>query len=388
MKPVIEERRSVDADLLFPLEEFRARLAAVRAQMATRGVDLLIVDETEILHYLTGYTISQNVWRCCLVPLQGEPVMVLRQLDVSPFLERSWLRRYCGYVDWLDSVEIVSGLIRDEGWSGGTIGFDPDSYCMSVGRFEHLRTTLPQATFEPFAGVLRELRIRKSSNEIAYMRRAAAVADGAMKVAADAAIVGASERDVAAAASAAFVRLGADNGRIGPLTRSRQGWGFLHGHLHDKPLHAGDVLHFEPVPTVQGYGARLMRPIVVGRASDELREAARLLVDIQDRQIAAMRPGAIGREVDAITRNGLVEAGLRESYGNPTGYTLGFFHFSSLRTSDFTRVLHPTADWIFVPGMVFHVYASAKGVAFSETVLVTEAGPERLTQLERVLIER
>jgi Xaa-Pro dipeptidase len=36
--------------------------------------------------------------------------------------------------------------------------------------------------------------------------------------------------------------------------------------------------------------------------------------------------------------------------------------------------------------MVFHMYASAAGVSFSETVLVTDAGPERLTRLARTLI--
>ena len=35
------------------------------------------------------------------------------------------------------------------------------------------------------------------------------------------------------------------------------------------------------------------------------------------------------------------------------------------------------------PGMVMHVYTSAGGLAFSETVFVAASGPERLTRLER-----
>ena len=35
--------------------------------------------------------------------------------------------------------------------------------------------------------------------------------------------------------------------------------------------------------------------------------------------------------------------------------------------------------------MVFHMYASAQGASFSETVLVTERGSERLTTLPREL---
>jgi Xaa-Pro dipeptidase len=38
--------------------------------------------------------------------------------------------------------------------------------------------------------------------------------------------------------------------------------------------------------------------------------------------------------------------------------------------------------------MVFHMYVSAQGLAFSETVLVTDGGVERLTQTERILFVR
>jgi Xaa-Pro dipeptidase len=36
--------------------------------------------------------------------------------------------------------------------------------------------------------------------------------------------------------------------------------------------------------------------------------------------------------------------------------------------------------------MVFHMYVSAAGASFSETVLVTETGPERLTRTPRRLL--
>ena len=57
------------------------------------------------------------------------------------------------------------------------------------------------------------------------------------------------------------------------------------------------------------------------------------------------------------------------------------------RTSDFTRLFTAEADWRLEAGMVFHMYASADaGVAFSETVLVTDGGSERLTRTERRLL--
>ena len=81
-------------------------------------------------------------------------------------------------------------------------------------------------------------------------------------------------------------------------------------------------------------------------------------------------------------------AKLRDRYENATGYTLGYYAPWSPRTSDFTRLFIPTATWALEPGMVFHMYVAALGLAFSETVLVTDAGAERLTGTERVLFVR
>jgi Xaa-Pro dipeptidase len=101
-----------------------------------------------------------------------------------------------------------------------------------------------------------------------------------------------------------------------------------------------------------------------------------------------MKPGAVARDVDRISREGVLAAKLRDSYDNATGYTLGYYAPWSPRTSDFTRLFIPTADWVIEAGMVFHMYVSAMGLAFSETVAVTASGAERLTQAERALFVR
>lgn len=195
---------------------------------------------------------------------------------------------------------------------------------------------------------------------------------------------GKTERDAAAVAAEAFVRLGADPAHVGPITAGK-GWDFLHGHLHDRPLEPGDVLHQELVPRVDGYSARLMRPTVIGPPSPERSRVAERLVALQDAQYAAMRPGARAGAIDAILREAVLADGLRQTYDNVTGYTLGFYPRDGGRTSDFTRVFLPGSDWQLEAGMVFHMYTSARNLAFSDTVLVTPDGGQRLTRIERTL---
>jgi Xaa-Pro aminopeptidase len=379
---------SDDARLIFSRAEYQDRLRAVRREMAARHVDLLIVDETEHLAYLAGWHASGSRYHGCLVPADGDPVMVFRRLDEPAFLERSWLRERACFADTEDPVEVIARAIAARHWDAGRIGVETDSHYLTVQTYEALRRALPRATFVSFATVLRELRLRKSGREIEYLRQAAAIADQAMREAVAAVSEGVSERAAAIAASSAFLRLGADTGRTGPITAGRRS-GTLHGLLGDHQLSRGDLLHTELVPSVNGYSARLMRPAVIGPPSAEQAHTAAQLIEIQDEQIAAMKPGAVARDVDRVCRARVLDAGLRDAYDNFTGYTLGYYGATHPpRTSDFTRAFLPTADWVLEPGMVFHMYTGARGMSFSETVLVTDGGAERLTRLERVLFTR
>ena len=365
----------------FPREEYEERLGRLRAVMAGRRLDAVIVDTCEMLDYFTGFAVSENRYRAAVIRPEGNPVMVVRRLDEQPFLNAAWFEDRRAFADVEDPVAVVAAVVGD----AGRVGLDMHSYCMTVKRFGHLRALLPGTELVDLSDLLMPMRLRKSDAELGVMRAAASIADEAMRRAIAAAVPGASSRRAASVASGAFVELGADFGRTGPITVGR-GWNFMHGKLSGEPLAEGDVLHLELVPKVRGYCARLMRPAVMGEPSPELAAAAAALVDLQDRQIAAMVPGAEARAVDAIMREGAIRAGLRRDYVNNTGYTLGYYFEQAPRTSDFTRLFTADADWRLESGMTFHMYASAEaGVAFSETVLVTDRGPERLTKTERRL---
>jgi len=365
----------------FARKEYEERLGRLRKVMAERAVDAAIVDTCEMLDYFTGYAVSENRYRAAVIRPDGNPVMAVRRLDEQPFLNAAWFDDRRAFADTEDPVAVVAELVGD----AARVGLDMNSYCMPAKRFRHLERLLPGAEFVDFSDALMPMRLRKSPAEVEVMRIAAGIADEAMRRAIAAAMPGASSRCAASVASGAFVELGADFGRTGPITVGR-GWNFMHGKLSDEPLAEGDVLHLELVPKVRGYCARLMRPAVMGEPSPELAGAAAALVGLQDRQIAAMVPGAEARAVDAVVREGAVRAGLRRDYVNNTGYTLGYYFEQAPRTSDFTRLFTADADWRLEAGMTFHMYTSADaGVAFSETVLVTDDGPERLTRTERRL---
>lgn len=371
------------ADLLFSLREFQDRLDRVRALMRARGIELLVVDDVEAMAWISGYGVSDTLWRALAVPDRAEPFMLVRSLDLAPARERSWLADIVGFRDWDDPLEAFVAELRHRGLLHKRMGLDYGSHSMSAHRFFRLKALLGRGP-DDFGPGIWQLRWTKSPAELGYLKRAASIADAAMLRAVAAAKVGGTQRDVVKAAATAYLELGADDALVGPLTLGK-GWDSLHGHESGLPLARGDVVHIELVPRVRDYSARIMRPCVVGQPTREQLEIARVLVDVQDLQLASMRPGAVACDIDAIVRNGLRDSGLRPAYDNVTGYTLGAYPATTQRISDFSRAFTPAATWKLEAGMCLHMYTSAAGLAFSESVHVTATGIERLTKSDRRL---
>jgi Xaa-Pro dipeptidase len=371
--------------LLFPREEFAGRVAKARLAMAEAGAELLLVDHAEFLAWLTGYTVSETMYRAAFLPREGEPWFVLRELDAGPCRDACWFGNIVGFADTSEPHQVMADEIRRRGFAQARIGADHASYGFTAATRERFAALLPDVRFVDLPRASDLLRAVKSPTEIALIAEAAAIADKAMAAIAARALPGISPRAAATIAAACFLENGADTGETGPIVPGVGDHEFLHGMMTAQPLADGDILHVELIPKRRNYSARLMRPVLVGADRRGLSPLAERLVALQDRQIAAMRPGALACEVDAILRGAVLTEGLRPVYDNVTGYALGLYGRTP-RTSDFSRVFLPNARWRLEAGMVFHMYVSAGGLGFSETVVVAAEGGTRLTSTARKML--
>ncbi len=151
----------------FDPAEFQGRLARLREAMRRHDVNAFLVDDLEILAWVTGYETSLSFYRACIVPLDEPPLMVLRKLDAAPFLENAWFRDHQGFADWDDPFGAVAGGFRTRGLSSARIGFDPASHALTVDGFRKLTAALPDATFVEMPGVPWELRRWRGSLALA-----------------------------------------------------------------------------------------------------------------------------------------------------------------------------------------------------------------------------
>lgn len=370
---------------LFSREEFAGRVARARAAMAEVGAELLLVDHAECLAWLTGYTVSETMYRAAFLPLEGEPWFVLRDLDVGPCRDACWFADIVGFPDTAEPQAVMADEIRRRGLGNARIGADHLSYGFTAATRDRFAALLPQARFVDLPQASDLLRAVKSPAEINQIAEAAGIADKAMRSIADRARPGLSPRAAAAVAAACFLENGADTGETGPILPGIGDHEFLHGVMTAQPLGEGDILHVELIPKLGNYGARLMRPVLIGGDERGLISLAERLVALQDEQFAVMRPGVLACEIDAVLREAVLREGLRPAYDNVTGYTLGLYARTP-RPSDFSRVFLPNARWRLEEGMVFHMYVTAGGLGFSESIVVETDGCRRLSSLPRKLL--
>lgn len=372
----------VETNHWFQPAEFHARLARVQQALRAKGYDALLAFMPESVTWITGYfTRGYGTFQLAIVPASGDPTVICR--DVEAY----YLDSTCIFPDrvlWADSdapVAVAADSIRARLGAAPKLAVELAAWPLSVARYEALRAALPGAAWHDESRLVTEMRFIKSPAEVAYQRRAARAAEAGMQAAIDTAKAGNSEREMAAEICAAMIRAGSDLPGPGVLSSGERAF-HLHGGYSDRVLAHGDIVQVETTPNVRHYHARFMRPIRVGAASAEDFSVVAKLIEIQDQAVSEVAPGVPATVPDRIYREGVLGAGLRETYTNKTFYSVGLM-LAPVGGEPLEAA--PGCTWTFQPGMVFHTYVLARGFGMSETILVTDSGHERLTNFPRQL---
>jgi Xaa-Pro dipeptidase len=138
---------------------------------------------------------------------------------------------------------------------------------------------------------------------------------------------------------------------------------------------------------VSRYHAPLGRLVHIGEISRDDAAMAGIAAEAFAAVVAALRPGARGREVYAAWQGVADAAGLGHYRRHHCGYAVGVGQPPSWTGGSSVVGLRPDSDLEIAAGMSFHVLSwlmdTGRGDAFvSDTVLVTEVGAEALTRAQ------
>ncbi len=377
-------------------------------------------------HYLTGFAEPQSV--AVLAPGRGEGEFILFCRDRDSLME-TWNGRRAGQegavsdygADAAYSIseidELLPGLLENRERVYYAVGCNAD-FDQSMMRWLNIvrgraraGVTAPRE-FVSFDHLLHEMRLRKSPEEIAIMRRAGEIAAEAHCCAMRSTRPGMYEYQV----EAEILRIFRQNGCV-PSYPSIVGGGangcILHYTENNAPLRDGDLLLIDAGAELECYASDITRTFPVGgRFSGEQRALYDVVLSAQLAAIQEVRPGncwnAPHEAAVRVLTQGLVDVGILRGDVDALAEEQKYKPFYMHRTGHWLGMdVHDVGEYkvdgkwrSFEPGMVttvepgLYIAASASqvegsevderwwniGIRIEDDVVVTEAGNEVLSR--------
>ena len=385
---------------VFDSTEYERRIARTKERIAEEGLDAVFVTDPANMNYLTGYDgwsfyVHQGV---VVTPDRDEPVWIGRQMDrngarATTTLSEESMRAYSD--DHVHSpydlhpMDYVAEVLSELGLDDGRIGLEMDAYYFTAKSYTRLQRNLPEATFEDTTLLVNWVRVKKSEQEIEYMKQAARISENAMQAGLNAIAEGVPEYEAAEAIYSALIagtgEYGGDYPAIVPLMPSGEHTGTPHLTWTDRPFAEGDPVIIELSGCRHRYHSPLARTTFVGDPPAEVQETADIVVAGMEAALDRVEPGVTCEAVERAWREEIAKHDVEKE--DRIGYSMGLGyppdwgeHTASLRPGDET-VLEENMTFHTIPGLWFDDF----GVELSETFRVTSTGAEPLADFPRRL---
>ncbi|MGE8130509.1 M24 family metallopeptidase [Methylobacterium sp. NPDC080182] len=375
----------------FPEAEFAARQAAARAAIAGAGHDALVVTGPETIYWLTGrQTAGYFAFQALLVPAEGAPALLVRQLELPGAAANTWLDDIQAYPDGADPAAALAALVRGRGVARPAL--ERDGWFVAPALAARIDAALGSGPLPDGSGLLAPLRAVKSAAELAAIRAAARYAQAGLAAGLDACAAGTDENAVAAAMLATATAAGSEAMAMEPLVSSGPRSGLPHMTWRRRRLEPGDAVFLELAGSHARYHAALMRSVWIGPPPAEAQRMMDCALRALDAALGAIRPGHPCAAPHAAAQAVIDAAGYGPAFRKRIGYSMGVA-FAPDWGEGALLSLFTGQDRPIEPGMVFHLPATLRRygawtVGASETVIVTADGVEPLSDLPRTLSVR
>lgn len=278
--------------------------------IAERELDQLFVSDLTNVRYLAGFTGTNGA---CLVGRE----------DRIFFTDFRYTERAAQEVgeEW-ERPEAARELVPQiAARMSGRVGFEDAK--LSVRQLARLEAALGEGVdLVPAGDLVEQLRAVKEPDEIERMAAASELADGVLRWTIERGLAGRTEREVARACEARIRELGAEPS-FPPIIAAGENGALPHAEPGEREIGAGELVVFDMGAELDGYCSDGTRTFATGEPGEEAREVYDVVLAAQLASLAAIRVGASGKEVDAVAREIISEAGHGDHFGHGLGHGVG-----------------------------------------------------------------
>ena len=361
------EEKNTDFDIV------NGRLARLRALMREKGVDafvLMVLERlnSESCHYISGFRGSSAA-----LLIDGEDARLItdgryrtQAAKQSPFS--------LTVQSELPLPAYVARAVTEKGWR--TVAFEA----------EKVSQALFEAVFRPLSvrwvdgsAFIPSLRRSKDGTEADAIHRAAVIARKAYDSVLEQVRPGMTEVEFESRMLSEIKRLGGEKGWVHDdfIVASGERGAMCHARATCRPFESGDTVTFDYGVTVDGYMSDITRNFAVGHAQPRALELNDILLRAHREAAAALRPGIAGRDVDAVARKIITDAGYGKDFVHGLGHGLGLEIHEAPRLSAISKDILQVGDVVTIePGIYIEGWG---GLRIEDDYLITETGSECLT---------
>ena len=343
-----------------------SRLEQMRQKMHEEKIDAYVVIRPENGRYLSGFT-------------GGEVTLYITAEKAILLTDFRYIEQAKGEAPEFEIIKTGQDhfeSLAEIGKQVQRVGFEGDF--VTYENFGKLKNGFPQAELLSLPNLVSHLRSVKDQMEIETIRQAVKIADAAFVKVLKSIQIGQTEAEIGLDLEHYMRRAGASRGSFEFIVASGVRSALPHGTATSKKIHLGEFLTMDFGAVYQGYCSDITRTVFLGQPKDKHQEVYEVVLAAQRAGIAAVAPGRTGKEVDAVARKIIADAGYSDYFGHGLGHSVGLtIHEGPNLNMREERVLEPGMVITVEPGIYIPDWG---GVRIEDIVLVTENGCEVLTQ--------
>ncbi len=360
---------------------YEHRIQGLRDRLAREEVDAVLISDLENVRYLSGFTGSNGL---ILLSPSGAVFITDGRYAIQAAQE----------VTGFETVILTPGsnLAKTAGEQMAKLGARRVAFeeaHLFVKQWNELKAALPESIeLIGKSDLVETLRQRKDESEITVMRRSIALADACFDHVRSFVKPGLTEKEVAWEIEVFLRSQGAQRLAFETIVGSGPNGALPHAHPNDRRLGESGEAEFVVLDygaELDGYCSDITRTLVIGgEPSQRHHEVYGVVLRAQHAALAALKPGKTGKEIDAVARDLLTEAGYGEQFIHSLGHSLGRVTHDGVGFSRLSElVLEPGMVLTVEPGVYLEGWG---GVRIEDDILVTEEGCEILTHSSKDLL--
>ncbi|MFC4022818.1 M24 family metallopeptidase [Oceanobacillus longus] len=350
------------------------KLKKLRNTLETNEMDAILITSPINRRYITGFTGTAGV------ALISEKEAIF----ITDFRYTEQATEQTKNFDIIEHTNLIESEIANQLKLLGIqrLGFEKDY--VTYAQFENYNKNF-NVSLVPISGLIEEIRLIKTSEELDIMKKAAKIADDAFEHIQSFIKPGVKEIDVSNELEFFMRRQGATASSFDTIVASGLRSAFPHGVASEKEIQSGELVTLDFGALYQGYCSDITRTIAVGEISSELREIYDIVLEANLRGVNGTKPGLTGKEADALTRDYIKEKGYGEYFGHSTGHGLGLeVHEGPGLSYRSEKILEKGMVVTVEPGIYIN---GLGGCRIEDDIVITETGNERLTFAPKELIQ-